>query len=120
VEDEEQPLPPPEEVEAVSSSSFSDWSSSDDASERNLEDDEDAATEMLEDSLRLEWCEEAEHNAEEEEEMLEEQEVLLESFATTCKEERTQAVVAQAIRRVLSARTWPRTGLPAVSHWKIC
>jgi hypothetical protein len=45
VEEEEQTLPPLEEVEAVSSPSFSDWSSSDDNSERNLEDKEDAAME---------------------------------------------------------------------------
>jgi hypothetical protein len=32
VEKEEQPLPPPEEVEAVSSPSFFDWSSLDDDS----------------------------------------------------------------------------------------
>jgi hypothetical protein len=61
-------------MEAVSSPSFCDWSFSDDDSERNLEDDEDAAMEMPEDSLRLEWCKEAERKAEEEEEeeMLEE------------------------------------------------
>jgi hypothetical protein len=44
VEQEEQPLPPSKEVEVVSSPSFSDWSSSDDNSERNLEDDKDAMT----------------------------------------------------------------------------
>jgi hypothetical protein len=74
VVEEEQFLPPPEEVEAVSSPSFSVCSSSDNDSERNLEDDKDAATETLEDSPSLEWWEEAERKAEEEEEeeMLEE------------------------------------------------
>jgi hypothetical protein len=73
MEEEEQHLPLSKEVEAVSSPSFSDWSSSEDDSERNLEDDEGTATEMLEDSLHLEWWEEVEHKAEEEEdEMLEE------------------------------------------------
>jgi hypothetical protein len=62
--EEEQTLPPLEEVEAVSSPSFSDWSSSDDNSERNLEDKEDAAMETPEDSPHLEWWEEAEHKAE--------------------------------------------------------
>jgi hypothetical protein len=51
MEKEEQPLPPPKEVEVVSSPSFSDWSSLDDDSERNLE---DAATETSEDSPYLE------------------------------------------------------------------
>jgi hypothetical protein len=93
--EEEQPLPLLEEVEAVSSPSFFDCSSLDDNSERNLEDDEDAATETPEDSSRLELWEEAERKAEKEkDEMLEEQEALLESFATACKEERTQAAVA--------------------------
>jgi hypothetical protein len=63
-----------------------------------LEDDKDAATEMSEDSPRLEWWEKAERKAEEEDEMLEEQEALLESFATVCKEERTRAATAQAVR----------------------
>jgi hypothetical protein len=85
-------------VEAVSSPSFSGWSSSDDDSERNLEDDEDALTEMPKDSPCLEWCEEAEHKAEgEEDEMLEEQEALLESFATARKEETTCVATAEAI-----------------------
>jgi hypothetical protein len=67
-------------------------------SERNLEDDKDTTMEMLEDSPRLEWWEEAECKAEEEgEEMLEEQEALLESFATARKEERTWAVTTQAV-----------------------
>jgi hypothetical protein len=39
--------------EAVSSPSFSVWLSSDDDSKRNLEDDEDAATEMPHDSPHL-------------------------------------------------------------------
>jgi hypothetical protein len=87
-------------VEAVSSPSFSDWSSSDDDSERNFEDDEDKTIEAPEDSPCLEWWEEAELKAEEEEDdkMLEEQEVLLESFATARKEERTRAAVTQANR----------------------
>jgi hypothetical protein len=59
MEEEEQPLPSPEEVEAMSSPSFSVWSSSDDDSERNLE---DAALEMPEASLQ--WWEEAERKAE--------------------------------------------------------
>jgi hypothetical protein len=71
--EEEEPLPPPEGVEAVSSPSFSDRSSSDDNSERNLEDNKDAAMETLEDPLHLEWWEEAERKTEEEEDgMLEE------------------------------------------------
>jgi hypothetical protein len=41
-------------VEAVPSPSFFDWSSSDNDSERNFEDDEDATTETPEDSPRLE------------------------------------------------------------------
>jgi hypothetical protein len=64
MEEEEQPLPSPEEVEAVSSPSFSVWSSSDDDSERNLEDDEDAAMETPEESTCLEWWEEAERKVE--------------------------------------------------------
>jgi hypothetical protein len=90
VKEEEQPLPPLEEVEAVSSPSSSDWSSSDDDSERSLKDDKDAATKMPEDSPHLEWWEE--------DEMLEEQEVLLDSFATACKEERTRAAATQAVQ----------------------
>jgi hypothetical protein len=87
MKEEEQTLPPPEEVEAVPSPTFSDWSSVDDDSRRNLEDDKDAAMETPEDSPCLEWWEEAERKAkEEEDEMLEEQETLLESFATACKE----------------------------------
>jgi hypothetical protein len=98
VEEEEQPIPPPEEVEAVSSPSFSDWSSSDDDSKRNLEDDKDAATEMPEDSPCLEWWGKVEPKVEEEEKkMLEEQEALLESFATARKEERTRAALTQAV-----------------------
>jgi hypothetical protein len=134
VEEEQQSLPPPKEVEVVFFLSFSVWSSSDNDSERNLEDDEDAAMETPEDSPCLEWWEEAEHKAEEEEEdkMLEEQEAQLESFATACKEERTQAAAAQAIRiessprgpgrgachphRVISARTWTRRMPSAQSH----
>jgi hypothetical protein len=50
-----------------------------------LEDDEDTATEMPEDSLHLECLEEAECKAEEEDEMLKKQETLLESFATARK-----------------------------------
>jgi hypothetical protein len=53
-------------VEAVSFPSFSNWSSSDDDSERNLEADEDVAMETPEDSPRLEWWEKAELKAEEE------------------------------------------------------
>jgi hypothetical protein len=91
-----------EEVEAISSLSFSDWSSLDEDSERNLEDDEDAATKTSEDS-HLEWREEAERKAEEEEdEMLEGKEAMLESFATTRKEERTRA--AQDVRAESSPR----------------
>jgi hypothetical protein len=70
VEEEEQPLPPPKEVEAVSSPSFSDWSSSDNDSERNLEDNEDAVMETSEDSPHMEWWEE------EEDEILEEPKAL--------------------------------------------
>jgi hypothetical protein len=55
VEEEEQPVPLPEEVGAASSPSFSDWSSSNNDYERNLEDDKDAAIETPEDSPRLEW-----------------------------------------------------------------
>jgi hypothetical protein len=87
VEEEEQPLPPSEEVEAVSSPSFSDWSFLDNDSERNLEDDEDVAMETPEDSPRLEWWEEVERKAEE-------QEALLESFTTARKEEWTRAATA--------------------------
>jgi hypothetical protein len=98
-----------EEVEAVSSLSFSDWSSLDEDSERNLEDDEDAATKTSEDS-HLEWREEAERKAEEEEEeedeMLEGKEVMLESFATMRKEERTRA--AQDVRAESSPRVHGR------------
>jgi hypothetical protein len=64
VEEEERSLPPPEEVEAVSSPSFSIWSFLGNDSERNLEDDEDAATKTHEDSLHLEWWEEAKGKAE--------------------------------------------------------
>jgi hypothetical protein len=75
-------------VEIVSFPSFSDWSSSDDDPDRNLEDDEDTATETPEDSPCLECWEEAEHKTEEEEdEMLKEQDVPLESFATARMEE---------------------------------
>jgi hypothetical protein len=89
VVEEEQSLPPPDDVEAVASPSFSGWSSSDGKSKRNLEDKEDAATETPEDSLRFECWEEAERKAEEEEEkMLEEQEALMESFATARREVR--------------------------------
>jgi hypothetical protein len=92
VKEEGQSLPPLEEVEAISSASFSVWSSSDDDSERNLEDSEDAATETPEDSPHLERWEEAKCKIKEEEnEMLKEQEALLESLATARKEERTQA-----------------------------
>jgi hypothetical protein len=88
MQEEKQPLLPPEEVEAVSSPSFSNWSCSDDDSDRNLEDNKDTATETPEDSLRLEWWEEEKRKTEEkEDEMLEEQEALLESFATARKEE---------------------------------
>jgi hypothetical protein len=87
VEEEEQPLPPSKEVEAVSSPSFSDWSFLDNDSERNLEDDEDAAMETPKDSPHLEWWEEVERKAEE-------QEALLESFTTARKEERTRAATA--------------------------
>jgi hypothetical protein len=54
VEEKEQPFPSLEEVEAVSSPSFSVWLSSDDDSKRNLEDDEDATIEMPHDSPHLE------------------------------------------------------------------
>jgi hypothetical protein len=48
-----------------------------------LEDNEDAAMKMPEDSPHLKWWEESERKAEEEEdEMLKEQETLLESFVT--------------------------------------
>jgi hypothetical protein len=99
MEEEEQPVPPSKEVEALSSPSFSGWSFSDDDSERNLEDDEDAVTETPEDSPRLEWWEESERKTKEEkDEMLEEQEALLESFATARKEERNRAASAQPVR----------------------
>jgi hypothetical protein len=87
LEEEWQPLPWPKEGEAVSSPYFSNWSSSDDDSKRNLEDDKDAAMETPKDSPCLEWWEEAEHKNEEEDEMLEKQEALLESFAIVRKEE---------------------------------
>jgi hypothetical protein len=45
--EEEHSLPPPKDIEAVSSPTFSGWSSSNDKSERKLEDAEDAATETL-------------------------------------------------------------------------
>jgi hypothetical protein len=79
----------------------------DDDSKRNLEDDEDAGMEMPEDYPHLEWCEEVGRKAKEEEdddEMLEEQEALLESFAAACKEQRTRAAVAHAIRVESSPR----------------
>jgi hypothetical protein len=105
MEEEEQPLPSSEEVEAVSFPSFSDWSSSNNDSERNLEDNEDTVIETLEDSPCLEWWEEVERKAEEEDdEMLEEQETLLESFTTARKEERTQAAAAQAVHAESSLR----------------
>jgi hypothetical protein len=118
---EEESLPPPEEVEAVSSPSFSVSSSLDDDSERNLVDDEYGATETLENSPRLEWWEKAERKAEEEEdEILEEQEVLLESFTTPLKEERTWAAAAQPIQAEASPKwTWLPTGLSTVSRQKI-
>jgi hypothetical protein len=47
VVEEEHSLPPPKDIEAVSSPTFSGWSSSNDKSERKLEDAEDAATETL-------------------------------------------------------------------------
>jgi hypothetical protein len=47
VVEEEHSLPPPKDMEAVSSPTFFGWSSSNDNSERYLEDNEDAATEML-------------------------------------------------------------------------
>jgi hypothetical protein len=96
-------------VEAVSSSSFSNWSSSDDDSERNLEVDEDVTMEMPEDSPHLEWREETELKAEEEEEdeMLKEQEALLESFTTARKEERTRAAVTQDVRAELKEHMEP-------------
>jgi hypothetical protein len=54
VVEEDQTLPPPEDVEAASFP-FSVLHFSNDDSERNLEDDEkDATTETLEDSSRLE------------------------------------------------------------------
>jgi hypothetical protein len=99
MEEEEQPLPPPKEVEVVSSPSLSDWSSLDDDSERNLE---DATTETSKDSPHLELWEEAECKTEEE--MLEEKEALLESFAIACKEERTREAVAQAANPESSLR----------------
>jgi hypothetical protein len=61
--------------------------------------------ETPEDSPHLEWWEEAERKDEKEEgEMLEQQEALLESFATTCKEERTRAAAAPAVRTESSPR----------------
>jgi hypothetical protein len=70
-----------------------------------LEDNEDTAKETPKDSPCLEWWEEAERKAgDEEDEMLEEQEALLESFATACKEERTRAAAAQAVRAKSSPR----------------
>jgi hypothetical protein len=87
-----------------------------------LEDDEDAAMETLEDSPRLEWWEEAERKAEEEEnKMPEEQEALLESFkfATAQGRKDSGGRGAGRPRRVLSAWTWQRTGLSAVSCRKI-
>jgi hypothetical protein len=112
MKEEEQTLPPSEEVEAVPSPTFSDWSSSDDDSRRNLEDDEDVMMKTPEDSPCLEWWEEKECKAEEEEEeeMLEEQETLVESFAMACKEERTRAAATRAVRA---------ESLPAVSRQKI-
>jgi hypothetical protein len=53
VDKEEQSPPPLEEVEAVSFPSFSVWSSSNEDSERNLEDNKDMLTENLEDFSRL-------------------------------------------------------------------
>jgi hypothetical protein len=97
VVEEEQSLPPLEDMEEVTSPSFSIWSSSDDECERKLEDDKDAAIETPKDSPHLEWWEEAERKAEEDE-ILEQQEARLESFATTRKEERTRAAAAQAVR----------------------
>jgi hypothetical protein len=111
VEEEQQSLPPPKEVEAVSFLSFSVWSSSDDDFERYLEDDKDAATETPEDSPRLEWWEEAERKAEEEEEedeMLREQKALLVSFATARMEEKLRRP-----RRRLSAQSHLRADLAA-------
>jgi hypothetical protein len=57
-------------VEAVSSPSFSVWSSSNDDFERNLEDDKDATPETPEDSPSLEWWEEAELETEEEDDKM--------------------------------------------------
>jgi hypothetical protein len=54
-------------VEALASPSFSGWSSSDGKSERNLEDNEDVATETPEGFSTFELSEEAERKAEEEE-----------------------------------------------------
>jgi hypothetical protein len=54
-------------VEALASPSFSGWSSSDGKSERNLEDNEDVATETPEGFSAFELSEEAERKAEEEE-----------------------------------------------------
>jgi hypothetical protein len=85
----------------------SDWSSLDDDSERNLEEDEDVVTETPEVSPRLEWWEEVDRKAnEEEDEMLKEQEAPLDFFATahnenffgtSHNEKRTQAATAQAV-----------------------
>jgi hypothetical protein len=103
--------------------SDNDWSSSGDDSERKLEDNKHAGTETPEDSLHLEWWEEAERKAEEEEEeeeeMLEEQRALMESSATACKEERTRGPCGRPPRRGLSTWTWLRIILPAVSHQNI-
>jgi hypothetical protein len=110
-EEEEQPLPTLEEVEAVSSPSLSDWSSSNVDFERNLEDDKDTMTETPDDSPRLEWWEETEHKAEEEDEMLEEQEALLESFATARKEERTPAARSALLADMAAYR--PARGFPS-------
>jgi hypothetical protein len=107
--EEEQSLPSPDDMEAISSPSFSGWSSSDEDSNSNLEDDEDTATNKLEDSLHLEWWEEAEHKAEEkEDEMLNEQDAMPESLATTRKEERTLAAMPQAPRRPSRVLAYPQ------------
>jgi hypothetical protein len=95
--EEEHSLPLPKDMEAVSSTSLSGWSSSDEDSKRNLE---YATTETPKDFPRLEWWEEAEQKAKEEgDEMLKEREALLESFTTAYKEERTHSRGTSSVQR---------------------
>jgi hypothetical protein len=116
-------------VEAVSSSSssFIGWSSSNDESARNLEDDQDTETETPKDFVYLEWWEEAKRKVEEEEDkMLEEKEVLMESFATTKKKELTGPWCRPSDQRPLcvdlpayrSARSFPSKDLTRLRRFK--